>query len=70
MNKLWRSFKIAFHKFNNTGYSELMGWQDLNGKFRVRYVDGELSCKMAYSTAKSYSDMFGGEVIYWRDIDH
>ena len=69
MNKLWRNIKVGWHKFFDTGYSEINGWQDLNGKFRVKYPDEKVSRKMAYSTAKSYSRMFGGEVIYWRDLD-
>lgn len=69
MNKLWRNIKVGWHKFFDTGYSEMMGFQNALGKFKVVYPDGKVSQMMSYSTAKSYSNMFGGKVIYWRDLD-
>lgn len=67
MGKVWKNFKVLYHKMNDTGYSEMMCFQNALGKFKVIYSDGEVSQTMAYSTAKSYSRMFGGEVVYWRD---
>ena len=69
VGEFWRHVKICWHKFFDTGYSEIIGWQNLNGKFRVKYPDGKLSTKMAYSTAKAYSSMFGGEVVYYKEVD-
>lgn len=60
--------KIWWHKFFDTGYSELMMWQDIQGKFIVIYPDNKVSKRMAYSTAKDYKAMFGGQIYYYKNI--
>lgn len=35
----------------------------LHGRFRVKYKDGRVSQRFDYHTAKTYRDIFGGEII-------
>ena len=57
----WSIFNIR------TGDSQLDNC--LNGKFRVKYPDGKFSRKMFYNTAKDYSKIFGGEVVFHKEIN-
>jgi hypothetical protein len=44
-------------------HSDSMMQQNLYGKFRVKYPDGQISVKFSYKTAKDYKEIFGGEII-------
>lgn len=35
----------------------------MQGKFRVKYPDGQLSQPFSWRAAKNYSGIFGGEII-------
>jgi hypothetical protein len=57
---LLRFFQRQFYKFFD--YNSRQD-NDLKGKFRVKYVDGRITTKMSYWTAKTYANSFNGTII-------
>lgn len=49
--------------------SEILDTHRLYGKFLVKYPDGKFSQKFDFRTAKDYSEIFGGEVLSFRDYN-
>jgi len=60
MERLFRFIKRQFYKL---AYYESRGDDAMFGKFRVVYNDGKISQKMCWSSAKTYSSVFGGKII-------
>ena len=51
---LFQIYKIP--EYNNRGDDSLFG------KYRVKYSDGQMSQRMCYESAKTYSQIFGGSI--------
>lgn len=55
--------RILFEVYKIPEYSN-RGDDVLYGKYRVRYPDNKVSQKMCYASAKTYSQIFGGIIIF------
>lgn len=58
-----RWIRRQFDKLN--GGNQFTQWG--NGRWYVRYNDGNKSCSMHYITACNYADIFGGKVFHVDD---
>jgi len=56
--------KRQWDKFHHCG-NDIAQWGQ--GRWHVRYHDGNRSTTMHYSTACDYGDIFGGKVIHIND---
>lgn len=45
-------------------------WENAyKGKWRVKYNNGKYSQKFCYTVAKDYAELFGGVVVYEKEIE-
>jgi len=63
--KLLKWFRTQWRKVSYGG-GGLMVYENMYGKFYVKYKDGAESVKMSWGTATEYAEMFNGEV---KEID-
>ena len=56
-------FRFILRQFYKIPYYDSRGDDGLFGRFRVEYPDNKISQKMCYHSAKTYSKIFGGEII-------
>lgn len=59
---MWYKIKRLWYIFTSPDKGEMLIWHSINGKFRVKYPDGQYSQNFGYWTAKNYAEMFGGTV--------
>lgn len=61
MKKVFYILKREYYKIWDSDGSLLN--HRMKGKFKVKYPDGRISQPFSWRTAKSYKNIFGGEIL-------